>query len=156
MPLAVTRDGRWVVGTLDNTTVARLGVSHAVNAFSWLVRNGSSVVTTKGGEIAPRTTIGTTKDGKLLILEVDGCEPPTNSSSTADAGSGGSCRYKLGRTLYDMAEMLVQHGAYNAINLDGGGSSTVYANGSVINRPTSTDLWRVSIERAVGVIACIV
>jgi hypothetical protein len=125
----VTREGQWVIGTLDNATVARLGVAHAVNAFSWLVRNGSSVVTKKGGEIAPRTTIGTTKDGKLLVLEVDGCEPATGADGNVDGHASGHCKYKLGRTLYDMAQMLVEHGAYNAINLDGGGSSTVYANG---------------------------
>ena len=158
----VTHDGRWVIGTLDNSTVDKLGVTYAVNAFSWLVRNGSSVVTQKGGEIAPRTTIGTTKDGKLLILEVDGCEPPIAAASAepgqdrAGSESGGGCKYKLGRTLYDMAEMLVQHGAHHAINLDGGGSSTVFANGTLINRPTSTDLWSVSVERAVTVISCIV
>jgi hypothetical protein len=145
----VTQAGEWVLGTLDNATVAQLKVSYAVNAFAWLVRNGSSVITAKGGEIAPRTTIGTTKDGKLLILEVDGCEPK-------QADAGGACKYKLGRTSYDMAQMLVKYGAQNAINLDGGGSSTVVSNGSVINRPTSTDLWSVSIERAVTVISCIV
>lgn len=171
----VTKDGHWVIGTLDNSTVDNLGVTYAVNAFSWLVRNGTSVVSQKGGEIAPRTTIGTTKDGKLLILEVDGCEPPTAAKSefqqdqeekpgmdsrrralSARANTSGDCKYKLGRTLYDMAEMLVQHGAHHAINLDGGGSSTVFANNSVINRPTSTDVWSVSVERAVTVITCIV
>ena len=167
----VTRDGEWVIGTLDNSTVSKLGVTYAVNAFSWLVRNGTSVVSKKGGEIAPRTTIGTTKDGKLLILEVDGCEPPVAAArgdsdqdlqvkdshhTAASSKTNGGCKYKLGRTLYDMAEMLVQHGAHHAINLDGGGSSTVFANNTVINRPTSTDLWSVSVERAVTVITCIV
>eukprot|EP01051_Picozoa_sp_SAG22_P009506 SAG22_NODE_797_length_7135_cov_211.841103_8_plen_305_part_00 len=155
----VTNDNQWVIGTVDNATVEKLQITYAVNAFAWLVRNGSSVVGTKGGEIAPRTTIGTTKDGKLLVLEVDGCEPPVHAHAPGLGGRAelsGGCKYKIGRTLYDMAEMLVQHGAHHAINLDGGGSSTVFANGSVINRPTSTDIWSVSVERGVTVIACVV
>lgn len=40
----------------------------------------------KGGEIAPRTAIGTDKDGRLMILEVDGVE-----------------KLKEGLTLYEMA-----------------------------------------------------
>ena len=43
----VTKDGHWVIGTLDNSTVTKLGVTYAVNAFGWLVRNGTSVITQK-------------------------------------------------------------------------------------------------------------
>ena len=37
----------------------------------------------------------------------------------------------------------------------GGGSSTVYYNGTVINRPTDTDKWPFRLERAVSYIPCI-
>ena len=53
-------------------TVAKLGVTQAVNAFDWLVRNGTSVVTKKGGEIAPRTTIGANFD-RLSGFSLDFC-----------------------------------------------------------------------------------
>lgn len=42
-----------------------------------------------------------------------------------------------GLSLYQMAEVLKAYGAQTAYNLDGGGSSTLYFNGQVINKPTT-------------------
>ena len=138
-----TQDGKWVIGTLNASIAAQLGVVESVNGFSWLVRDGVNVHT-KDTYIAPRTTIGVTRDGKLIMLEVDGCE------------AGKDCAWTIGRTEYEMAELLLQHDAYHAINLDGGGSSSFVANGIVMNHPTDTDVWRVRKVRAVTVIGCIV
>ena len=74
---------------------------------------------------------------------MDGCEPTAG------------CRLDLGKTEHQTAELLVARGAWHAINLDGGGSSTVWADGEVINHPTDSDKWRLSSERAVTSIACI-
>lgn len=58
----------------------------------------------------PRTAIGLTQDGNTLILVViDGRQP----------------NYSLGATLPEVAQILLDVGAFNAINLDGGGSSTM-------------------------------
>eukprot|EP01052_Picozoa_sp_SAG31_P056201 SAG31_NODE_15951_length_730_cov_0.789223_1_plen_205_part_10 len=46
-------------------------------------------------------------------------------------------------------------GAYQAVMVDGGGSSTAVANTTVITHPTDTDLWRFTIERPVTVVACV-
>lgn len=139
----VTGNGSWVIGTIDATTAKELDVRESVPGFGWLVRNGVNVAGT-GDAVAPRTTIGTTADGMLLILEVDGCEP-------------NYCAYKhLGRTLHEMADLLISRGALHAINLDGGGSSTTVENGTTINRPTSSDNWAVKQERGVTTIACVV
>ena len=46
-------------------------------------------------------------------------------------------------------------GAYQAVMVDGGGSSTAVANRTVVNRPTDTDLWRFKVERRVTVVACV-
>lgn len=62
-----------------------------------------------GGEVAPRTALGVTPDGRLLIFQADGIErsqPPQ------------------GLTLYQTAQWLSLLGAFHAVNLDGGGSST--------------------------------
>jgi len=57
----------------------------------------------------PRTMVGSTKDGKQLILvTVDGRQ---NAS--------------IGLNQRDSAELMLQLGAYNALNLDGGGSTTM-------------------------------
>ena len=138
----VNADGTWVIGTINASVAATLNVTNSVNGFSWLVRDGA-VAIRKDTSVAPRTAIGVTKDGRLMSLEVDGCEPQSG------------CLWKLGKTLYQMAELLVKRGALHAINLDGGGSSSVVEDGKVINHPTDMDRWLLRDERAVTTIACI-
>ena len=59
--------------------------------------------------INPRTMVGSTKDGKQLILvTVDGRQTAS-----------------IGLNQRDSAELMLQLGAYNALNLDGGGSTTM-------------------------------
>lgn len=58
----------------------------------------------------PRTAAGVTKDGKIILLEVDGRIP----------------EYSNGASLVDLANWMIKLGADRAINLDGGGSSIVY------------------------------
>ena len=140
--IGVTADGSWVVGTLNESVVASLNLTNSVNGFGWLVRGGA-VVVGQDTYRAPRTTVGVTKDGRLLSLEVDGCEP----------GSG--CLFPLGNTTHEMATLLAARGAYHAINLDGGGSSAVVADGKVIDHPTDMDRWILRKERAVTSIVCV-
>jgi exopolysaccharide biosynthesis protein len=75
----------------------------------------------------PRSAVGSTKDGKQLILvTVDG------------RLSGGS----IGMTLTELAQLMQELGATNAMNLDGGGSTTMVARNSnsqtleVVNNPS--------------------
>ena len=78
----------------------------------------------------PRTAIGMIEPNHFIFVVADG---RTTSSA--------------GLTLYRLAEFMQSLGAVTAYNLDGGGSSTMYYNGSVVNRPTSGG--RIS-ERAVS------
>ena len=143
---SVTGDGRqWVIGTLNASVAASLNVSQSLTGFGWLVRDGANAIAADkpNMEIAPRTAIGISRAGELLLLEVDGCEPQRH------------CRWEIGKTEHAMAELLLQHGAYHAINLDGGGSSSFVVNGTVRNHPTDLDLWLLKRERAVTVISCV-
>ena len=106
------------------------------------VRAGANVAG-PDDEIAPRTAVGTTVDGRLLSLVVDGCEPSKH------------CRFDLGMTPIEFGDRLVAEGAYHAINLDGGGSSTVAIDGHVVNHPTNTDDWLLKQERGVTNIVCV-
>ena len=72
-----------------------------------------------GGEVQPRTAIGISKTGKKLILVV------------VDGRQAG---YSQGATLEELARILKEFGAHQAINLDGGGSSTLVAQGA-FDRP---------------------
>ncbi|UKI38697.1 MAG: phosphodiester glycosidase family protein [Clostridiales bacterium] len=59
----------------------------------------------------PRTALGLDKDGKTLyLITVDGRQ--------ADS---------IGVSLAELSEILINNGIYNAINLDGGGSTTMVA-----------------------------
>lgn len=68
----------------------------------------------------PRTGVGTTPDGKILMVAVDGRQP----------------RYSVGMTLAEFTDLFLSLGADYALNLDGGGSTTIVTNGNVRNRPS--------------------
>lgn len=71
------------------------------------------------GSLNPRTAVGATRDGHhLLLVTVDGREAISR-----------------GVTLTDMARILQRYGAWNAINLDGGGSTTMSVGGLTVSSP---------------------
>lgn len=67
----------------------------------------------------PRTALGYNAD-KLFLVVADGRQP----------------KYSTGLTLYELASILLGLGATDAINLDGGSSSTFVVDGEVINKPS--------------------
>ncbi len=69
----------------------------------------------------PRTAVGVIDENHLVFVVVDGRQ------------SG----YSAGVTLPELAEIMVSLGATTAYNLDGGGSSTMYFNGEVVNSPSN-------------------
>ena len=86
-----------------------------------LIVDGKKMITEGDGGwgVGPRTAIGQKKDGTVLFLVVDGRQPG----------------YSLGATLRDVQDILYEQGCYIAANLDGGSSSTLFYNGSVVNKP---------------------
>lgn len=100
------------------------GVKHIVSGGPYLVKNAEVFVdmtAQKLGAIGgrnPRTAIGYTADNNLVLVAVDGRE-----------GSS------IGMTLNELARFMQSIGCVGAINLDGGGSTVMYVNGSVVNNP---------------------
>lgn len=70
----------------------------------------------------PRTAVAKLKDGKFLMITVDG-------RSESSGGIG----------LQDLAEFLLSIGATDAMNLDGGGSTTMFVDGKVVNKPSDKE-----------------
>jgi hypothetical protein len=70
----------------------------------------------------PRTAVAKLKDGRFLMLTADG---RTEESAGLD--------------LYDLAAYMLELGATDAMNLDGGGSTTMFLNGTVINKPSDKE-----------------
>lgn len=77
---------------------------------------GSGVGSTNGD---PRTAIGRTSNGRIILFVVDG--------RTTES---------IGLSLQQVAETMISLGCVDAINLDGGGSSTFVVNGAVLNYPS--------------------
>jgi len=143
----IDRDGNFISGYLTDEQVRSMGFVELISGRGWLVRNGESVlkesivkenidnrfVTIK----APRTAMGYDREGRLMILSVDGEE---------DIGAGAD--------LHDFTKLLLDLGASNAVNLDGGGSGTVFYRGHIISKPTCDDTPRIC-ERPVTTIVCV-
>ena len=109
----------------SNVSISQIGTLNLRDAISFgpaLVINGQRCIesTRVGDGYHPRTAIAQRKDGTVLLLVIDG------------RGAGGS----FGCTYYDIQEIFMEHGAYNAANLDGGSSATMYFNGKVANTPS--------------------
>lgn len=96
------------------------GVRDAVTMGPFLIVNGKpSFIKGNGGwGYAARTAIGQRKDGIVLFLVVDSNEFRTNGAS-----------------MKDLTDIMMQYGAVNAANLDGGTSSAMVVEGEMINDP---------------------
>jgi hypothetical protein len=68
----------------------------------------------------PRTAIASLPDNKALLVVVDGRQPALS----------------VGMSLDELARLMIELGAVDAINLDGGGSSTMAIDGKVVNHPS--------------------
>jgi hypothetical protein len=71
----------------------------------------------------PRTAVAKMKDGKFLMITVDGRQPGVS----------------VGMNLNELAEYLLGLGAVDAMNLDGGGSTTMFLDGKVVNKPSDKE-----------------
>ncbi|WP_422770498.1 phosphodiester glycosidase family protein [Plantactinospora sp. WMMC1484] len=75
----------------------------------------------------PRTVAGTTADGRIVLVTIDG-----------------RMTTSVGTTMAETAAVAAALGLHDAINLDGGGSTTMSVEGALVNRPSG------GTERAVG------
>ncbi|WP_336211521.1 phosphodiester glycosidase family protein [Nonomuraea sp. LPB2021202275-12-8] len=110
---------------------------HVVAGGVGLVRNGNVKVTAKrdGHDSMnmilrrhPRTLVGTTRNGSLILAAIDGRQPGVT----------------VGANFVEAAQFMRWLGATQAINLDGGGSTAMVVGNKVVNRPADGS------ERAVG------
>ncbi len=137
--LVIYKDGSFGIINENEVTAEQLLAAGAQQVLSFgpaLVENGQIAVTSSeevGKAMAsnPRTAIGIVEEGHYLFVVADG---RTDESE--------------GLSLYELAQVMKQLGAKTAYNLDGGGSSTIYFNGEVINNPTTSG--RSSSERKVS------
>ena len=114
------------VGTMTAAEALAQNITDAVSfrthdgLASALIINGELQSKNLGGGVNPRTAIGQCADGSVLLLVLDG-----RSINT------------LGATMQDVADIMLEYGAVNAGNLDGGSSSVMVYNGEIINNCAS-------------------
>ncbi len=119
--IGITKEDILVVGNMTAQAALDMGVRDAVSFGPILVVNGKSTnVGGTGGGLNPRTAIGQRADGAILLLVIDGRQ--TSS---------------LGANQRDLTNIMLEFGAVNAANLDGGSSSSMYYNGECKNANAS-------------------
>ncbi len=93
------------------------GIRDAITFGPALIVNGEPV-TVKGASsgLNPRTAIGQRSDGAVLMLVIEGRQASS-----------------LGATYADLISIMLEYGAINAINMDGGSSSLMYYKGEYVN-----------------------
>ncbi|WP_406543419.1 phosphodiester glycosidase family protein [Clostridium ljungdahlii] len=114
---AFTPTGRLIVGDHTLKELLADGVTEAISFRNSLIINGKTVSVENEG-LNPRTAIGQKADGTIVMLAIDGRKG-----------------LKMGASLKEVQNILLQQGVINASNLDGGSSTTMYFNGEVINNP---------------------
>ncbi len=135
---AVSSDGRPHVYDDIDFALNKHSIETAIGGKQILLRNGEVTdcyVEEAWNTVhyAPRTAIGYKEDGTVYVIVIDGRQPS----------------YSNGATVCDMAQIFLQFGCTDAINIDGGGSSTFIIRDvendhySVKNNPSDGHLRRV-------------
>jgi len=107
---------------------SELGIRQIIGGGPRLLRGGVLDITGEAEQFkddilkgrAPRTAIGITADQKLLLVTVNGRQP----------------NISVGMTLEELGNLLIELGALEAMNLDGGGSTTMIVRNLVLNLPS--------------------
>lgn len=118
--IGINKQGILVLGKMTAQQALDNGIVEALNFGPYLVMNGKACEVggfTEAG-LNPRSAIGQRADGAMLILTIDGRQPSS-----------------MGATYEDLIEIMMNYGAVNAANLDGGSSTYMAQNSETGNNP---------------------
>jgi exopolysaccharide biosynthesis protein len=114
--------------------------THILGAGPRLLKNGRIAITSEEERFRPdvatgaaaRTAFGLMADGRAILVTVD-----RRAGFAAGAGSAaGAASGSTGMTLWELAKTMQQLGAHDAMNFDGGGSSTMVVASHIVNNPS--------------------
>ena len=114
------KDNKLILARMSANKALSMGIRDCVDFGPFLIVNGKpSFIKGNGGwGDAPRSAIAQREDGIVLLLVIDGRQ----------VGSAGA-------DMIDLTNILLDYGAINAANLDGGTSTAMELNGEIINNP---------------------
>ncbi|MBQ2960227.1 MAG: phosphodiester glycosidase family protein [Oscillospiraceae bacterium] len=117
-PIAgLDKDGVLHVGYYTYDDCIATNIVNAVSFGPILISNGEPAPPeTLASSVNPRTAIGQRGDGAIIMLVIDGRQV-----------------HSIGATYQDMVDILLDHGAVNAINMDGGSSTVMHYGGVYVN-----------------------
>lgn len=122
--IGLSSDKKLILGKYTYQQALDAKIESAVEFGPYIIVNGKNQITnSSSGGIHPRMAIGQKQDGTFIFVVVDGRQPG----------------YSLGTNLLELQNIFNRYDAYNAANLDGGSSATMYYNGKVVNK-TSTPM----------------
>ncbi|MBR7061596.1 MAG: phosphodiester glycosidase family protein [Clostridia bacterium] len=118
--IGINRDGILVLGKMTGKQALESGIVEAFNFGPYLIVNGEPCAVNGYTEssLNPRTAIGQRADGAILIVTIDGRQPTS-----------------VGASYEDLIEIMMNYGAINAANLDGGSSTYMVQNEENANNP---------------------
>lgn len=120
--IGLTSDSKLVLGKYNYQEAMAQGIESAIEFGPYLIVNGNNQITNaNSGGIHPRTAIGQKQDGTMIFVVIDGRQ----------------VGYSIGTNLLELQNIFNKYDAYNAANLDGGSSSTMYYNGKLVNKPST-------------------
>lgn len=127
---AILKDGTAMIGTKEDYEANKAKIQEGIQAFGHVLVKDGKVCVTKSANYsssrASRTAIGIKKDGSVVMMVLDGRQLP----------------YSAGGAIEEIAQIMLEAGCVQAVNLDGGGSTTYMSKpaGSdeiqVVNRPS--------------------
>ncbi len=128
---AVNDTVRWALALTIRDRGTRLAAQEAVGGYPVLLRDGAvpAELATEpreafGRQRHPRTAVGFAGGGRTFwLVTVDGRQAP----------------YSDGMTLAELVGLMQRLGADEALNLDGGGSTTMVVEGRIVNRPSDPE-----------------
>lgn len=120
--VAIDENGQMISGKYSANELLKLKVSEAVTFSPRFIVNGKGLIQSPadGWGVAPRTCMAQKADGTIMFAIIDGRQ-----------------KHSLGATLYDVQNLFLERGAIIAANLDGGSSTVLVKDNSIINSPAS-------------------
>ena len=107
---AILDDGTAMIGAPEEWAGVKDRVKEAVGGGAFLVQNGETKIGSASNYYlnrASRTCVGVTAEGKVVMMVLDGRQEP----------------YSAGGSAQEIAQIMIEAGCVEAINLDGGGST---------------------------------